>query len=111
MRVVCASAQPSATRITPASSYFCGGVLAKVQGVGPKVLLSHVPQEVDSSANKNNYGLYGVLDGSTAGVTWTADRVLGREAWAFISAFATEKTSVPLLCSALRAGTAAVEGS
>lgn len=34
-----------------------------------------------------------------------ADRILGREAWAFISAFATEKTSAPLLCSALRAGT------
>jgi len=39
------------------------------------------------------------------GFVKAADRILGREAWAFISAFATEKTSGPLLCSALRAGT------
>lgn len=38
------------------------------------------------------------------GFVKAADRILGREAWAFISAFATDKTSAPLLCSALRAG-------
>lgn len=39
------------------------------------------------------------------GFVKAADRILGREAWAFISAFATEETSAPLLSSALRAGT------
>lgn len=39
------------------------------------------------------------------GFVKAADRILGREAWAFISAFATEKTSAPILCSSLRAGT------
>lgn len=39
------------------------------------------------------------------GFVKAVDRILGREAWAFISAFATDKKSAPLLCSALRAGT------
>jgi hypothetical protein len=32
------------------------------------------------------------------------DRILGRQAWAFISALATHKRSAPLLCSALEGG-------
>lgn len=39
------------------------------------------------------------------GLVKAADRVLGREVSAFISAFVTDKTSARLLCSALRAGT------
>jgi len=38
------------------------------------------------------------------GFVKAADRILGREAWAFISCFAIDKMSAPLLCSALRAG-------
>lgn len=39
------------------------------------------------------------------GFVKAADRILGREVWAFISAFATESASVLLLCSALSSGT------
>lgn len=39
------------------------------------------------------------------GFVEAADRILGRKAWAFISAFATDKTRVPLLRSTLIAGT------
>lgn len=39
------------------------------------------------------------------GFVKATDRILGREAWAFISAFATDKKSVPLLCSELGTGT------
>lgn len=38
------------------------------------------------------------------GFVKATDRILGREVWAFISAFVTENTSAPLLCSALRDG-------
>ena len=38
------------------------------------------------------------------GFVKAADRILGREVWAFISCFAIEKASAPLLCSALRVG-------
>ncbi len=38
------------------------------------------------------------------GFVKAADRILGREVWAFISALATDKESAPLLASALRAG-------
>lgn len=39
------------------------------------------------------------------GYVKAADRILGREVWAFISAFVTDKESEPLLTSALKAGT------
>lgn len=39
------------------------------------------------------------------GLVKASDRILGREVRAFISAFVTDKTNVPALCSALRAGT------
>lgn len=39
------------------------------------------------------------------GYVKAADRILGREVWAFISAFVTDKERAPLLASALKAGT------
>ncbi|PMR75302.1 NACHT domain-containing protein [Billgrantia endophytica] len=39
------------------------------------------------------------------GFVKAADHVLGREAWAFISAFVTDKMNAPSLCAALEAGT------